>query len=92
MIEKIKEFFSEKVYFFILGILSCLAAVLFRKIVSDNRKRTERDRIRDEPADDESRRADEICKEAGESAKSISDVIRRVKKRGGVPEEKSGDV
>ena len=81
MIEKIKEFFSEKLHFFILGILSGVAAVLFRKIVHDNKKRAEDDRIRDKESDDESKRADRISKEAGESAQSISDVIKRVRER-----------
>jgi hypothetical protein len=81
VIEKIKEFFSEKLHFFILGLLSGVAAVLFGKIVHDNRKRTEPDRIRDKPTDDESRRADIISKEAGESAQSISDIIKRVRER-----------
>lgn len=81
MIEKIKEFFSEKLHFFILGILSGIAAVLFGKIVHDNRKRAEGDRVRDEQSDDESRRADRISKEAGESAQSISDIIKRVRER-----------
>lgn len=81
MIEKIKEFFSEKVYFFILGILSCLAAVLFRKIVHDNRKRAEGDRVRDKQSDDESRNADRISEEARKSKESISDIIARVRER-----------
>lgn len=81
MIEKIKEFFSEKLHFFILGILSGIAAVLFGKIVHDNRKRAEDDRVRDKQSCDESKRADRISKETGESAQSISDIIKRVRER-----------
>lgn len=75
------EFFSEKLHFFILGLLSGVAAVLFRKIVHDNRKRAEGDRVRDEQSDDESKRADRISEKARKSAQSISDIIKRVRER-----------
>ena len=81
MIEKIKDFFSEKLHFFILGLLSGVAAVLFRKIVHDNRKRAEGDRVEDRPADEFSRDAERVVEESRIAAESVHDIIKRVRER-----------
>lgn len=76
----VKDFFS-KISFGFVCVFSFLVGLFFRKVLHDNGKRTERDIPADGSNDDESRRADGLREEAGESAQSIHDIIERVKAR-----------
>lgn len=78
----------EKISFVFYGALALLAALLFRKIVHDKRKRIDSDSGTDRPtaehsqrAEELNKRADELSKDAGDAAQSILDVIERVKDR-----------
>ena len=77
MIEKI----ADKIKFFFFGVLSVIAAVLFRKIVHDNRKRAEGDRTEDRPVDEFSRDAERVIEESRIAAESVHDIIKRVRER-----------
>lgn len=76
-----KDIFS-KIGFVFSCVGAFLVALFLGKKLHDNGKRAERDIPADGFNDDESRRADRISEEAGESAQSIHDIIERVKARG----------
>ena len=76
----VKDFFS-KIGFLFTCVLASFVGLFFRKVVSDNGKRTVRNLSADRCNDVESRRADRISEEAGKSAQSIHDIIERVRTR-----------
>ena len=72
----------EKIVFGLALVGAFLVALFLGEKLHDNGKRADRDSDPGRPNDDESRRADRLSEEAGESAKSIHDIIERVKTRG----------
>ena len=72
----------EKIGFGLSLVGAFIVAWYLGEKLHDNGKRADRDSESDRPNDDESRRADRISEEAGESAQSIHDIIERVKARG----------
>ena len=72
----------EKIVFGLSLVGAFISAWYLGEKLHDNGKRADRDSDSDRPNDDESRRADRLSEEAGESAKSIHDIIERVKARG----------
>ncbi len=76
-----KDIFS-KIGFVFSCVGAFIVAVFLGKKLHDNGKRADRDSNSDRPNDAESKRADRISEEAGESAQRIHDIIERVKARG----------
>lgn len=81
MNEKIKSIF-EKIGFGLSLVGAFFVAWYLGDKVHNHGKRAERDSESDRPNDDESKRADRLSEEAGESAQRIHDIIERVKARG----------
>ena len=71
----------EKIVFGLSLVGAFIVALFLGEKLHDNGKRADRDSDSDRPNDDESRRADRISEEAGESAQRIHDIIERVKTR-----------
>lgn len=88
MNEKIKSFF-EKIGFAFVCTAAFIVAMFCRKVFSDKRLRTERNPGADKPNDDYGRDADRAREDARKSAEQISDIVKRVKERGGEREEES---
>ncbi len=76
----VKDFFS-KIGFLFTCVLAFFVGLFFRKVLHADGKRTDGNSAPYRPNDDESRRADRISEEAGESAERIHDIIERVKAR-----------
>lgn len=76
----VKDIFS-KIGFIFSCVGAVLVALFLGKKLHNNGKRTDRDSDSYRSNDDESRRADRISEEAGESAQSIHDIIERIKER-----------
>lgn len=76
----VKDFFS-KIGFAFACVFAFLVGLFWRKVLHNDGKRTDGNSSTYRPDDDESRRADGLREEAGESAQSIHDIIERVKAR-----------
>ena len=71
----------KKIGFGLSLVGAFIVALFLGEKLHDNGKRADRNSDSDRPNDDESRRADRISEEVGESAQSIHDIIERVKAR-----------